>query len=65
MTPEKLKERRMALKLSITGMAKILKTPQSTYWKWEKGQRRIPGIVEIALDGIEFKQANLTTRGRM
>jgi hypothetical protein len=49
--------------LNARQMAAALKTPPSTYWKWENGLRRIPGIVEVAIDGLEFKEANKTTRG--
>ncbi len=62
MTPDELQERQDALGKNAPAMAKLLNTPYGTYLHWLKGRRRIPGIVEVALDGIEFKNANLTKR---
>lgn len=51
-TPEELIHARMFLNLSIAEMAETLKTPYSTYYKWEKGERRIPGLMRPALSVI-------------
>lgn len=53
MTPTQLKNSRQALGLSITAMAEKLNTPRGTYLKWERGERRVPGIVAVALLAIE------------
>lgn len=44
---------RQALGLSITAMAERLNTPRSSYIKWERGERRVPGIVEVAIKHIK------------
>jgi len=49
MTPKELKNIRKSLGLSITDMAKSLHTPRGTYIKWERGENRVPGILEIAV----------------
>lgn len=49
MTADELKQARLRLGLSITAMAERLNTPRGTYLKWERGERRVPGIVEVAL----------------
>jgi len=49
MTPIQLKDIRVSLGLSITAMAKALNTPRGTYLKWERGERRVPGIVSVAV----------------
>ena len=56
MTPHDLKQERARLGFNITGMAKMLKTPRGTYLKWERGERRIPGILEVALDWLRHKK---------
>ena len=53
MTHTELKNYREALGLSITAMAEKLNTPRGTYLKWERGERRVPGIVSVALLAIE------------
>ena len=56
MTPEELKTIRVdKLKVTQRKMAELLNTPFQTYWKWEKGKRRIPGILEVALRTVENK----------
>ena len=49
MTPEELKKIRERLGLSIRQMSEILDTPYRTYQDWELGNRRIPGICEVAI----------------
>lgn len=49
MTAEQLKDIRQSLGLNITQMAKALNTPRGTYLKWERGERRVPGVIEIAV----------------
>lgn len=52
MDAKELIEARLNLGLDITEMAKALKTPRGTYVKWENGERRVPGIVEVALMAV-------------
>ena len=60
MTPKELLERQRALVGdNAAAMARLLKTEASTYWKWLNGQRRIPGIAEVAIEGLEYRNANL------
>jgi DNA-binding transcriptional regulator YiaG len=63
MEKKELISRRKRLGLNKSQFAKMLKTPYATYYKWELGDRRIPGIAEVAIDGLEFKEANRTSRG--
>ena len=49
MTANQLKDIRISLGLTITAMAAALGTPRSTYLKWERGERRVPGIVSVAV----------------
>ena len=49
MTHRQLKDSRLSLGLSITTMAEKLNTPRGTYLKWERGERRVPGIASVAL----------------
>lgn len=56
MTSEELKQERINLGLNITGMAIQLETPRGTYLKWERGERRVPGIVEVAINYLWFKK---------
>ena len=49
MTPDELKNIRKSLGFSIKEMSEILETPYRTYQDWELGNRRIPGICEVAL----------------
>ena len=53
MDAKDLIEARQKLGLDITEMAKALKTPRGTYLKWERGERRVPGIVDVALRTVE------------
>lgn len=38
---------------TIQERADALNSPFGTYYKWETGKRRIPGIVEVAIRGLE------------
>jgi len=49
MKPEELKKIRENLGFSIKEMSRILDTPYRTYQDWELGNRRIPGICEVAV----------------
>lgn len=49
MNADELKSERESLGYNITGMANLLNTPRGTYLKWERGERRVPGIVEPAI----------------
>ena len=53
MDAKDLIDARQKLGIDITEMAKALKTPRGTYLKWERGERRVPGIVEVALRTVE------------
>ena len=53
MTHMQLKDFRQSLGISITAMAEQLNTPRGTYLKWERGERRVPGIVSVALLAIK------------
>lgn len=56
MTAADLIAARQALGLSITAMAELLKTPRGSYIKWERGERRVPGIVEVAIKSLADMQ---------
>lgn len=56
MTSEKLIEARQTLGLNITEMADALSTPRGTYLKWERGERRVPGIAEVAINCMKKKR---------
>lgn len=56
MTAQQLQEARQTLGLNITQMAEALNTPRGTYLKWERGERRVPGIVEIAIECMKKKR---------
>ena len=62
MTAEELVEKRKCLHMTITDMAQALNTPRSTYVKWERGERRVAGIVEIALESIEKRRRKCSTK---
>jgi len=49
MTPKELKQIRQRLGFSIKEMSQILETPYRTYQDWELGNRRIPGVCEVAI----------------
>ncbi|MCI5145599.1 MAG: XRE family transcriptional regulator [Candidatus Electrothrix sp. AR3] len=53
MDKTELKKIRLELGLSQYALAKYLKTPRTTYFNWEKGERRIPGILEVALETVK------------
>jgi DNA-binding transcriptional regulator YiaG len=50
MTPEQLKTSRRELGLNQADMAKQLRTSRSGYVKWERGERPIPGVCEVAVE---------------
>lgn len=50
MTPEQLKTSRRELGLNKREMAKALRTPYRSYVDWERGDRRIPGVCEVAVE---------------
>lgn len=53
MNSPELKSARQSLGLTITAMAKVLNTPRGTYQKWENGERRVPGMIVVALKQIK------------
>lgn len=52
MESEELKKKRLDLGLTQSQLAEYLKTPYKTYVQWERGQRRVPGLLEIALEKV-------------
>lgn len=46
----KLIELRKSIGLSIKDAANLFDTPYNTWWQWEGGDRRVPGIVIKALE---------------
>ena len=53
MNKDQLKEARLALGLTQVKMAEALNTPFKTYVKWEQGDRRVPGIVKVAVECLQ------------
>ena len=53
MEPKQLKEERLRLGLTQSEFADRLMTPFETYSKWERGVRRIPGMIEVALKTVK------------
>jgi len=49
MTRQQLKQARESLGLNIGEMAELIKTPRGTYVKWENGERRVPGFLDVLL----------------
>lgn len=49
MTNKQLKSARKKLGFTIKEMCEALNTPYGTYVKWERGERRVPGIIEPAI----------------
>lgn len=52
MNKEALKVTQDSLGYSAADMARALKTPLRTYQDWLAGVSRIPGVVEVALEGL-------------
>lgn len=55
MTPAELAASRKKLGLNQTEISKSIKTPYRTYQDWEAGQRRIPGVCEVAVELLLVK----------
>lgn len=53
MTKEELQQRREKLGLSREELAQALFTTAVTVWRWENGERAIPGHLELALETVE------------
>lgn len=54
MKPEDLKSKLKSLGFdTIRERAIAMNTPIGTYYKWETGKRRVPGIVEVAIRAIK------------
>jgi DNA-binding transcriptional regulator YiaG len=49
MNGAELKKIRVELGLGQTALARLLGTPRITYVQWERGDRRIPGVLVVAL----------------
>ncbi|MCI5157070.1 MAG: XRE family transcriptional regulator [Candidatus Electrothrix sp. AUS1_2] len=52
MKPQELKKKRLEFGLTQKQLAGRLKTPYVTYSNWERGIRRIPGLLEVALKQV-------------
>lgn len=52
MTPEELRQRRAALGLTQTGLARAFGMDRITIWRYETGRVPIPGWMPWALDGL-------------
>ena len=50
MTPQKLKEIRLRLGLSVERAAEIFRVSYSGWGKWERGERKVPSLLEAAID---------------
>jgi len=59
MTGDELRQRRLALGLSLTEMAERLGVDRQTLWRWEHGIMRMrhPEIVSLMLEKIEAEAA--------
>jgi len=56
-TAAQLAKIREAFGLSSIQMAKLLNAPHRTYWRWEKGDSRVPGIgVNYLLTLLRYEQ---------
>jgi DNA-binding transcriptional regulator YiaG len=53
MTPDELRARRKRLGLSQPETARALQVPLGTLRNWEQGHRRIPDVVDVALEAVE------------
>lgn len=62
MTAEELKVNRIKLGFNKTQMAKRLKTPRPTYRDWELGLNPIPGVCEVAMEGLLYRDQLLMNR---
>lgn len=52
MEPKDLRKKREELGLTQSQLAVYLNTPYETYSNWERGVRRIPGILKVALEKV-------------
>jgi len=62
MKSSELRELRLKLGWNQGEIAQYLKTPVTTYGKWERGERRVPGVVEVALGPLIVKVSNEAKR---
>jgi len=62
MTISELKSARIKMGLNKSEMAKQLRTPYRTYQDWESGERRIPGVCEVAVELLLIKDKWLTQK---
>ena len=60
MTRQELKNARENMGLDIGQMARRLNTPRGTYVKWENGQRRVPGFLDVLLPVYEPSPKNFS-----
>lgn len=57
LTPDGLRARRTRLGLSLDRLAEALSVDRMTVWRWEKGDRPMPGMLELALRTLEREAA--------
>lgn len=62
MNSRELRNIRIELKLTQEQIAAALNTPVSTYRKWERGDRRVPGIIEVALVTVRERELQKLVR---
>lgn len=58
MTKEELRQRRVALGLTQEKLAHALGITRQTVYSWERGDTKIPGFLQLAMDQLE--QLNAT-----
>ena len=59
MEPSELKAARRELGMNKVDLAGRIRTPYRTYDKWERGERRIPGSCETAVELLLEKDRRL------
>lgn len=56
MTGEQLVRVREKLKVTRYGLSLMLGVRESTVWRWENGERRIPRLAEVALKAYGIRE---------
>ena len=64
MTATELKTARRELGMNMAELAKRLNTPYRAYDKWERGERRIPGTCETAIELLLGKDRRMMAKVR-
>lgn len=63
MDSRELKKFRRQSGLKQAELAELLETPYGTYVSWEKGNRRVPGILNVALRTVKADLEKRTEKG--